>query len=60
MPLSNNHLRLKRFENKKELQKYKLIEEKNTGRLIITNIIKGSKIAENEIIKAPTILKKVK
>jgi len=59
MPLTNNHLRNKEFDNLLGLQKYKLIEGKLEEKLIITNIIKGSKISENEIIKAPAILKEV-
>jgi S1-C subfamily serine protease len=59
MPLSNNHLHLKDFKEVKSLQMYNVLPEKIKEKLIITKVIKGSTISENEIIQAPLILKEV-
>ena len=57
MELSNNHLDF--MKNQKEIQKYNIIINKNKPRLVISHIIKGSKLSEDNILKAPLILDKV-
>ena len=60
MNLTNNHLKLLDDEDiLKLLSKYKNIHEKLEPKLIITHILKGSKLSEDNIFKAPLILKKV-
>ena len=57
MELSNNHLEF--MKNNKDIQKYNIILNKNSPKLVISHIIKGSKLSEDNIFKAPLILEKV-
>ena len=57
MELSNNHLEF--MKNQKEIQKYNIIINKNKSKLVISHIIKGSKLSEDNILKSPLILDKV-
>ena len=57
MELSNNHLDF--MKNNKDIQKYNIIVNKNSPKLVISHIIKGSKLSEDNIFKAPLILEKV-
>ena len=59
MELTNNHLSHKDFKNHKNLLEYQQLDNKTKPVLIVTSVLKGSKIAENEIISAPFILKEV-
>jgi hypothetical protein len=60
MNLTNNHIKWLEKQNLLyDLGKYKNIKDKLEPKLIITHIIKGSKLAEDNIFKAPLILKKV-
>ena len=59
MPLTNNHLFLKELKDAKHLQKYNSLEEKQQERLIIVDVMKGSKMAETEMIYPPLVLTKV-
>ena len=59
MPLTNNHLILESFSNSRNLQKYNTLDGKIQEKLVIVNVMKGSKIAENEIIQPPLIIDKV-
>lgn len=59
MNLSNNHLN--HFENNKmdNLNKYEDLKYKIKEKIILTNILKGSKLAEDSIFNPPLIIKKV-
>ena len=60
MELSNNHLYVFEEDNKIErVEKYNSIRNKIKSKLIITHILKGSKITEDNIFKPPQILSKV-
>jgi len=59
MPLTNNHLILESFSNSRNLQKYNTLEGKIQDKLVIVNVMKGSKMAENDIIQPPLIIDKV-
>ena len=57
MPLTNNHLEF--MKNQKEIQKYNIIINKNKPKLVISHIIKGSKLSEDNILRAPLIVEAV-
>lgn len=60
MNLTNNHLKiLEENENLSKISKYLNIKEKLMPKLIVTKILNGSKLAEDNVFKAPLILKKV-
>ena len=60
MELSNNHLKeFKEKENINNLEEYFNIKNKIKSKLIITHILKGSKVSEDNIFKSPQILIKV-
>ena len=60
MNLTNNHLKiLEENEKLSKISKYLNIKEKLMPKLIVTKILNGSKLAEDNVFKAPLILKKV-
>ena len=60
MNLYNNHLNYYEEEDKiTKIDKYRNIYNKIKPKLIITNILKGSKVSEDNILKVPQILTKV-
>ena len=59
MELANNHFGEEKIEKTTIIKKYDKIEQKTEKKLIITKILKGSKLSEYNIFTAPNILKEV-
>lgn len=57
MELSNNHFQ--EFKKNKRILKYDNISNKTEGKVIITSILEGSKLSNEEIFHAPLILDEV-
>ncbi len=57
MELSNNHF--EEFKKNKKILKYDDIIKKTEGKIIITSILEGSKLSNEEIFNAPLILNEV-
>ena len=57
MELRNNHFQ--EFKKNKRILKYDNISNKTEGKVIITSILEGSKLSNEEIFHAPLILDEV-